>query len=664
MQVYIRILEHLWPFRRQFFMSVGCAIVVSFLWAMNLSVAFPVIKVLFQNDSLHAYVDATIADCEKTIANENAGLQKLLPGQVEQQARIQQRLSTASHSLMLTTWTRDRIMPFVPRDKFDTMVVIIGILLFATVLKDLFIYVEELLVGSVVQLTVNSIRQACFRSALRLDYQSVNRIGTAQLMARMTNDIEQMTGTIRIFGITMIREPLKMIFCTAFAFVINWRLTLLTVTIVPVLGYILHRFGKKLRDASHRTMQSMSFIYTCISETFHSSKIVIAFSGYRRHRKQFLKANRAYYNASMKIVRVGAVVRPITEILATVAIFAAMFPGAYLVLRETNELWGIQLSNHPMKIEELGTLYAMLLGTMDPLRKLSGIFSVIKRGMAGSERVFELIDERSIIPEPKTPHMMVRHESAVTLQNVSFRYEGIEGGETQRPLALRDVSLEIKFGEVVAVVGGNGSGKSTLVSLLPRFIDPAEGAILIDGVDIREFRTLDLRRQIGLVTQETMLFNDSIYENIRYGNTEATREQVEEAARQAHALPFISALPDGMETIVGEKGGKLSGGQRQRIALARAIVRDPSILILDEATSAVDSAGEEIIHRVLKQFSKGRTVFIISHVLNRTFLDLVSRIIVMDQGRIVATGTHEELLESCPCYRALQLSHMPMKDAA
>jgi subfamily B ATP-binding cassette protein MsbA len=260
--------------------------------------------------------------------------------------------------------------------------------------------------------------------------------------------------------------------------------------------------------------------------------------------------------------------------------------------------------------------------------------------------------------------MMVRHASAVTLQNVSFRYEGAEAGETQRPLALKDVSLDVKFGEVVAVVGGNGSGKSTLVSLLPRFVDPAEGAVLIDGVDIREFRTLDLRRQIGLVTQETMLFNDSIYENIRYGNPEATRSDVEEAARQAHALPFISALPDGFETIVGDKGGKLSGGQRQRIALARAIVRDPAILILDEATSAVDSAGEEIIHRVLKQFATGRTVFIISHVLNRTFLDLVSRIVVMDQGRIVATGTHEDLMQSCPAYRALQMSHMPLKDAA
>jgi subfamily B ATP-binding cassette protein MsbA len=664
MQAYVRILEHLWPFRRLFFLSIVCAVFVSLLWAVNLYMAYPVITVLFKNDSLHAYTEAEIRQAEESIAAEQAQLQKLSPEQVEQQARVQARLSRASYNLLVATWVRDTVLPFVPRDKFDTMVLIMAVLLVATALKDLFIYMEEILVGSVVQLTVNSIRQACFRSALRLDFQSVNRIGTASLMSRMTNDIEQMTATIRIFGVSMIREPLKALVCTAVAFWLNWRLTLLTVTIVPLLGYIMYRFGKKLRDASHRTMQSMQLIYQCISETFQSSKIVIAFSGFRRHRKQFFDANRIYYRDSMRIVRTGALVRPITELLATIALFAALFPGAYLVLRNTNELWGIQLAAEPMGIEQLGTLYTMLLGTLDPMRKLSGIFSIIKRGMAGSDRVFALIDEETAVREPVTPRMLVRHSQSITFQNVSFRYDSPVSSDPQRPLALKDVNLEFRFGEVVAVVGGNGSGKSTLVSLLPRFVDPVDGAVLIDGADIREYRTQDLRQQIGLVTQETLLFNDSIYENIRYGHPEASPADIEEAARRAQALSFIEQLPDGFRTSVGDKGSRLSGGQRQRIALARAIVRDPAILILDEATSAVDSASEEIIHRVLKEFAVGRTMFIISHVLSRAFLDLVNRIVVMDQGRVVATGSHGELMSTCPTYRALQLSHAPVKEAA
>ena len=363
-------------------------------------------------------------------------------------------------------------------------------------------------------------------------------------------------------------------------------------------------------------------------------------------------------------MKLGALVRPITEIMGVVGVFAALAPGAYLVLRNTDTILGIQLAAEPMGIAELATLYALLAGTLDPVRKLSGIFEQIKRGMAGSERVFDLIDETSIVPAPRSPRMMIRHSSMISLQDVSFRYEDTAAEGHSRPLALKGVSLDVRFGEVIAVVGGNGSGKSTLLSLLPRFMDPGEGRVLIDGVDIRELRTHDLRSQIGLVTQETLLFNDSIFENIRYGNPAATREMVVAAAVQAQAAGFIEQLPDGLDTIVGDKGSKLSGGQRQRIALARAIVRDPTILILDEATSAVDSQSEEVIHSVLKEFSKNRTVFIISHVLNRTFLDLVTRIVVMDQGRILATGKHSELMESCAAYRALNQSPLGVRNAA
>ena len=664
MQVYLRVAEYIWFFRRQFILSVICAVIVSLFWAVNLSIAFPIVKVLFENDSIHAYVDSEIAKYETEIEKENLAMAALRPDQVNGLAVSQTRLSTARHSLAFATWLQRHVLPWVPEDKFNTIIAILGILLVATLFKGLFTYIQELLVGSFVQLTANSIRQACFRSALRLDYQSLHRMGESSLMSRMTNDIEQMTGTIRIFGISLVREPLKAAGCIIVAFLINWRLTLLTLTVVPLLGFTFYRFSKLLRDASHRSMQSMASIYSTISETFGASKIVLAFSGYRRHRKQFLRANRDYYEDSMRIVRLGSLIRPLTEIMGVVAMFAALGPGAYLVLRNTNELWGIQLASRPMDIAELSMLYAMLLGTLDPVRRLSGVFTTIKRGMAGSERVFELIDEKSIIPEPRKPHVLVRHSSTIFFQDLSFRYQASVEEEQQRPLALKNVSLEVKFGEVVAIVGGNGSGKSTLISLLPRFIDPTQGVVMIDGVDIREFRTLDLRSQIGLVTQETMLFNDTIYENIRYGNPNATRAQIEEAARQAYALPFILQLPDGFNTTVGDKGGKLSGGQRQRISLARAIVRDPAILILDEATSAVDSASEETIHKVLKQFSAGRTVFIISHVLNRTFLDLVTRIVVMDQGRIIANGTHEELLKSCPAYRAMQQSQLTMRDAA
>ena len=645
-------------------LSVACALVVSMFWAMNLSIAFPVVKVLFQNDSLHEFVDQEIDRLQAAIDADTAALERLPAEQVKSRARLQYSIGEESWNLLMMTRVRNSVLPFVPRDKFDTMAALLGVLLAATLLKGLFIYFQELLVGSVVQLTVNAIRQDCFRAALKLDIQSLNQVGTSSLMSRMTNDIEQMTLAIRVFGVTLVREPLKAGACTVLAFYVNWRLAALSCTMVPLLGLVFGFFGRKLRRASHRTMETMAKIYECISETFGSAKIVMAFSGYHKHRRQFLNANREYYAGSMKIVRLGALSRPISETMGVIGVFAALAPGAYLVLRETDSILGVKLAAAPMSIAELATLYALLAGTLDPVRKLSSVFEQIKRGMAGCERVFGLIDQRTIVPEPRSARVMIPHQAMISFRNVSFRYGDNEGDANSRPPALKNVSLDVRFGEVVAVLGGNGSGKSTLLSLLPRFMDPSEGQVLIDGVDIRELRTFDLRSQMGLVTQETMLFNDTIYENIRYGDPTASRESILEAAERAQASSFIAQLPEGFNTVVGDRGGKLSGGQRQRIALARAILRNPSILILDEATSAVDSHSEEIIHSVLKSFAVNRTVFVITHTLSPAFLDLVTKIVVMDHGQIVAVGTHAELLRTAPAYSRLLQSDAPAARAA
>lgn len=654
MQNFLRILSYVMRHRRLVAMSVMCAVGVSLFWTLNLSIVFPVVKVLFQNGSLHEYVDVEIAGLEGEIQEHSTNLEKIPARDLRQRARTQSRIGEASSTLLWLTRIQTWVLPWVPRDKFDTMASLLALLLVATVVKGVFIFFQDILVGSVVQLTVNAIRQDCFRAALKLDCQSLGRIGTPTLMARMTNDVEQMTLAIRLFGVTLVREPLKAAACTAAAFYVNWRLALLSVTMVPLLGLVFNYFGRRLRRASHRTMESMAKIYECMGETFGAARIVMAFSGFRKHRRQFFRANREYYDGSMKVVRLGALSRPVSEIMGVVGVFAALAPGAYLVLRETTSIWGIRLASAPMSIAELATLYALLAGTLDPMRKLSNVFEGIKRGLAGSDRVFALIDQKSIVPEPRSPRMMIPHQASISMKNINFRYAGDPDASGARPLALRNASLEVNFGEVVAVVGGNGSGKSTLLSLLPRFIDPTEGHVLIDGVDIRELRTRDLRSQIGLVTQETMLFNDTICANIQYGNPQATRQMVMDAARKAQAAEFIEQLPEGYDTPVGDRGGKLSGGQRQRIALARAIIRNPSILILDEATSAVDSRSEDVIHSVLKDFVVGRTVFIITHSLSAAFLDLVTRIVVMDQGCVIADGSCEEIRKSPEFSRLLQ----------
>jgi len=306
-----------------------------------------------------------------------------------------------------------------------------------------------------------------------------------------------------------------------------------------------------------------------------------------------------------------------------------------------------------MGIADLGALYVLLAGIIDPARKLSTTYAKLKRAGAAADRIFELMDEKTRIEDPASPAELPRHAVAIEFDNIHFAYARSSPSGVSRPAALEGVSLKVDAGEVVAVVGENGSGKSTLVNLLPRLYDPDFGSIRIDGVDIREASLADLREQIAVVTQETVLFDDTIYENVRYGRPGASRPEIDDAAARSYVTRFFDQMPEGIETRVGEKGGRLSGGQRQRVALARAILRNPAILILDEATSATDAQSERLIHEALLSFVEGRTTFLITHAVTPSVLELIDKVAVMDHGRLVAYGTHEQVLATCPIYERL-----------
>jgi subfamily B ATP-binding cassette protein MsbA len=659
---FFRLIPYVLPHRRLFILSAVFGLGVALLWGANLSVAFPIVKVLLQGQSLQQYADQEADWYRGEIAAKTSRLDSLGAEELKERARMQGKIAEQTGMLRRLNWVRGKVLPHLPQDAFDTMALVLLLLMVGTLLKGVGIFIQDVLVGSAVEKSIRGVREACFEHCLSLDYQTLTNEGTAPLMARFTNDFTVMANGLKLMGGKVIREPLKAMTCVAMAFLVNWQLTLMSLLFVPVFGLVFYRYGKALKAASHRMMESMSRIYETLAESFHALKIIIAFNGADRQKDKFRRENREYYHKAMQVVKVDSLTNPTTELLGLAALCVALLPGAYLVLRGTRGIWDIRLTTEVMDVARLSLLYAFLAGTIDPIRKLSSVYSRLKRASAATDRIFELMDRRPRVAAPQLPQQIERCHRSIEFRNVSFRYDG---QSEEAPEAISKINLLVEAGEVLALVGGNGSGKSTLVHLLPRLFDPIEGSIRIDGIDIREVDPVELRKQIGIVTQEPLLFDDTVFENIRFGRPEATRDEVLEAAGRALVNEFVEQFPDGYDTIVGEHGGRLSGGQRQRITLARAILRDPAILILDEATSAIDATSEDKILEVLAGFVQGRTVLMITHSLAPSVLKLVTRVVVMDSGRIIATGRHEDLLQSCPTYRQAYYSRIHVdSDAA
>ncbi len=382
-----------------------------------------------------------------------------------------------------------------------------------------------------------------------------------------------------------------------------------------------------------------------LTETFNGIQTVQAYTLEANEERKFRKVANECFQKGMRIAFFSSLTKPMTETMGIGMISLALSAGAYLVLNQETHLLGIRMSERPLDVPSLLIFYGLLIGTIEPARKLSEIFNSIQAGVAAADRLYPLLDQQPAIRNPAVPQTLPTCHRRLVFENVDFHY--VPGTPV-----LRQIDLTVNFGETIAIVGPNGCGKSTLVQMIPRFFDPVAGSVRLDDVDLRKTRLYELRHRIGLVTQQSVLFDDTVFHNIHCGRLDASQEEVWQAAKQARTHRFIEEkLSHGYQTIVGAGGSRLSGGQRQRIALARAILRDPEILILDEATSQIDLESEQLIHQALEDFARGRTVFMITHRMST--LALADRILVMYGGRIEDLGTHQELLHRCALYQRL-----------
>jgi subfamily B ATP-binding cassette protein MsbA len=669
----LRALRFSLQYRGRIIFSLVCALLAALFWSLNFTAIYPVLKIISTDKNLQENItDAirktqkNIDECEERIQSlklESRDLDKQPPGRERAQqerrlagrlAHMESKLESARQELYRNQIARRFIDMLFPSDRFQTLVMLICLVVGGMAFKGFFEFCQDTLVGSVVNKSLYDLRNRFFRKAIHLDMSHFNEQGTHELMARFTNDMELLgAGQKMLFG-KMVVEPLKALGCVLFACWISWQLTLMFLILVPVALAILTWVGRMMKRATRRMLERMSHIYQILQETFRGIRIVKAFTRESGERCRFREATGEYYHRAMRVVRLDAMADPIIELLGIAAVAGALVVGAYLVLNRRTDIFGLQLTDYPLEAESLLQLYAYLAAIADPVRKLSSFWNRLQSGAAASDRIFHIMDREPRVQQNSEGLLVPRHSKDIEFKNVCFSYE------PGHPI-LSGVDLHVQFGETIALVGKNGCGKSTLVGLISRFYDPDHGAIFVDGVELRTANLRSLRRQIGLVTQDTMLFDDTVLKNIAYGKPRATRAEVEQVARHVFAHDFIIKLPQGYDTRVGEAGTKLSGGQKQRIALARAILRNPSILILDEFTSQTDAESEAIIHRVLREFMRNRTTFVITHRLNT--LEISDRIVVIEGGRIAAVGKHADLLKDCSLYQRLHEAHFQRRVA-
>jgi len=637
MRVYLRLVGYLLRYKTR----LACVVVLSTLLAVTsgfqLGTLLPIAEVMFNKDfdaakfvQKYAGIDQPQQVAAPDISTEGHDATQYAD---VRSARARLREWT---SRFWATDTGQRLVTFLTEEVFSDRhraVIYVGsFAIIITVLSGAFRFLQQYNSRYIATRLTIDIRNTMYKRTICYSLSFFDRVRVGETLSRFTNDVNMVNaGAVALFS-SAVTHPLRILVGLGWAFLIDPKLAMLGLILFPVAGFTLAYFGHRIRRATRRALRRQASIVSLLNETFGGIRIVKAFAMEPYEIERFEKENSRLFRYFMKIAVADELVKPLMEVLGVVVTVTFFMLGCKRVL------------DGVMDAGQFVLFFGALIYIYDPVKKLSKVFTNIQKGIASGKRVFEIIDCDERIKERPDAVDLPPFSSSIVFRDVSFSYRDGED-------VLKDINLEVRKGEMVAFVGASGVGKTSLVNLVPRFYDVTSGAVSIDGIDLRDVALRSLRKQIAVVTQDVVLFNDTVRKNIAYGQTECGQEQIRAAARAADADTFVNELPNGYDTVVAERGQSLSGGQRQRLAIARAIAKDPTILILDEATSSLDSESEQAIQYALDEFVKGRTTLVIAHRLSTVLR--ADKIVVLDAGRIVDMGSHDELMATSNTYRRL-----------
>ena len=517
--------------------------------------------------------------------------------------------------------------------KVGTLMFVCIIIVISVFLSNLFTYLSGVVLAKVRAVVIKRMRMDIFGkvSGLHIGYFSDERKG--DLMSKMTNDVQEVENTIVQSLRVVFREPATIILYFAVLFFMSVKLTLFTILIIPISGAIIGGITRRLKKRAVQSQQSLGRIVNILDETLSGMRVIKAFNAERFMFRKFDTETDHYAAVNVNMARKNELASPISQFLGVSVVAGILVYGGSLVLS----------GNSDLSASDFITYIIIFTQVLNPAKEISRAVSSIQRGIASAERIFEVVDTDSKIKNPTRAIAIHQFNSGIKFEQVSFAYE--------EQLILQDINFTLKKGKTIALVGPSGGGKSTMADLVPRFYDPSKGKITLDGNDLRDLKLEELRKLMGIVTQESILFNDTVFNNIAFGIEEVTEDQVIEAAKIANAHEFIIKMEEGYQTSIGERGSKLSGGQRQRLSIARAVLKNPPILILDEATSALDSESEKLVQEALTHLMKNRTTLVIAHRLST--IQHADEILVIERGQIVQRGNHQELINQKGLYQKL-----------